>query len=86
MPILVICLIAVLVVCVAISAHNKRYGIGQKVTAKVTDSNTGKVIISGRGNSVGSSIVDSFSRVWNSVLYHPARMPSKASSMPCQPC
>lgn len=59
--------IALLVLCIAIAVRNARYGIGQKVKVQFRDSETGRTVHAGNGNSIGAAIADGFSKMWYSV-------------------
>lgn len=59
--------VALLVLCIAIAAHNARYGIGRKVKVQFRDSETGRTVHAGNGNSIGAAIADGFSKMWYSV-------------------
>ena len=62
-----VALVALLVLGITKGAHNAKYGIGQKVKVQFHDSETGRTIHAGNGNSIGAAIVDGFSKMWYSV-------------------
>lgn len=59
--------IVYIVVSLIIAANNARLGKGRKVTARVVDTQTGRTLHAGHGNSIGSAVTDGFAKMYNSL-------------------
>lgn len=67
MDALIIGFAVIIVICVILSARNAHLGKGHDVKVQFVNSETGRTVHVGHGNSIGSAIEDGFSKMWNSV-------------------
>ena len=59
--------VILLALCIIWAARSARYGTGQKVKVQFRDSETGRTVHAGNGNSIGAAIADGFYKMLSSV-------------------
>lgn len=63
----VLLIIVFIVIGIIIIADGVRLGIGMKVTARIVDTETGRTLHAGHGDSIGSAVTDGFAKMYNSL-------------------
>lgn len=59
--------LALMILCLIISARRSKYGTGGSVKIQFRDPDTGRTVHAGNGNSIGSALADGFSKMCDSI-------------------
>lgn len=64
---MIIVFIIIIILCVIWACRNARYGTGRNVKVQFKSEQSGRVVHSGNGHSIGDAMVDGFSKMYYSL-------------------